>query len=141
MRIICAKSRPVASFLKGGGKLIQKTFWQAKKKTISRIYENYNPWAAPLPRPPDAMCLKNDIRQLLNTLHVIFIGIIPNYIMSTYVDFKKTILPFDQIKDNLNEFHVLYRTQKYQKYLTFGFCSNVLHVRVTWSTYLHNIKS
>lgn len=108
-----------------------KNILTSKKKTISRIYENYNPWAAPLPRPPDAMCLKNDMRQLLNTLHVIFIGIIPNYIMSTYVDFKKTILPFDQIKDNLNEFHVLYRTQKYQKYLTFGFCSNVLHVRVT----------
>lgn len=108
-----------------------KNILTSKKKTISRIYENYNPWAAPLPRPPDAMCLKNDIRQLLNTLHVIFIGIIPNYIMSTYVDFKKTILPFDQIKDNLNEFHVLYRTQKYQKYLTFGFCSNALHVRVT----------
>lgn len=131
MRIICAKSRPVASFLKGEANSSKKHFDKQKKKTISRIYENYNPWAAPHSRPPDARCLKNDIRQLLNTLHVIFIGIIPNYIMSTYVDFKKTILPLDQIKDNLNEFHVLYRTQKYQKYLTFGFCSNALHVRVT----------
>lgn len=53
------------------------------------MHENYNPWADPLPHTPDAKCLKNEIRQLLYTIHVIFIEIIPNYIKSTHMDLKK----------------------------------------------------